>query len=183
MKESLAAIEQEIKFTQDANAGTRQYRTGYVAALESVAAFLGLQEGERSPRVTDSAAVKRLLSCVPLRFREDMDGHEEAKAAIPISTLEKESIEIALGVLRCDSDHADFLNWWLREYGRKVLSPEPNRRSPLFPDVPAPTTEAELDLLEAELDRFAVLTSDRYGRVHEGITAFCHHRLDSERTS
>ena len=48
-----------------------------------------------------------------------------------ITKQEKEALGLALGVLRSDSDYADFLGSWLQDYGRKVLSPNPPE--PLLP--------------------------------------------------
>ena len=71
----------------------------------------------------------------------------------PMTSQEKELLELALGVLRSDQEHADFLNFWLTEYGRPLLSGQP-----LEPLLPAPETEEELDELEAEFNsRFGLL--------------------------
>jgi hypothetical protein len=51
-----------------------------------------------------------------------------------LTSLEKEKLDIALGVLRSASEYAEFLSWWLQEYGKKILSPNPP--SPLMPDEP-----------------------------------------------
>jgi hypothetical protein len=42
-----------------------------------------------------------------------------------ITHTAKKMLEIALGVLRSGTDHADFLNFWLCDYGSRVLSPNP----------------------------------------------------------
>jgi hypothetical protein len=59
-----------------------------------------------------------------------------------LSTLERKALEIALGVLRSDTDYGDFLNSWLQDYGRKILSPNPP--APLLPDM---SIEEETGLL------------------------------------
>jgi hypothetical protein len=43
----------------------------------------------------------------------------------PITEAEKEKLRIALGVLRSGTDYADFLQFWLSDYGMRVLSPNP----------------------------------------------------------
>ena len=43
----------------------------------------------------------------------------------PITEAEIEKLRIALGVLRSGTDYADFLQFWLLDYGLKVLSPNP----------------------------------------------------------
>lgn len=43
----------------------------------------------------------------------------------PITEAEKEQLRIALGVLRSGTDYADFLQFWLLDYGLKVLSRNP----------------------------------------------------------
>lgn len=45
---------------------------------------------------------------------------------------EKQALEIALGVLRSDTDYADFLSSWLEDYGRPLLSSKPP--VPLLPE-------------------------------------------------
>ena len=42
-----------------------------------------------------------------------------------MTSLERKALQIALGVLRSNTDYADFLNFWLQDYGRQVLSPNP----------------------------------------------------------
>jgi hypothetical protein len=39
-----------------------------------------------------------------------------------VSECERRLLEIALGVLRSDTDWADFLCSWLNDYGRQVIS-------------------------------------------------------------
>jgi hypothetical protein len=52
-----------------------------------------------------------------------------------VTSLERNALQIALGVLRSDTDYGDFLNFWLQDYGRQVLSPNPP--SPLLPELSA----------------------------------------------
>jgi len=52
-----------------------------------------------------------------------------------VTSLERKALQIALGVLRSDTDHGDFLNFWLQDYGRQVLSPNPP--PPLLPELSA----------------------------------------------
>ena len=40
---------------------------------------------------------------------------------------EKATLQTALAVLRTGTDHADFLGYWLKEFGLHVLSPNPPR--------------------------------------------------------
>ena len=52
-----------------------------------------------------------------------------------MTSLERKALQIALGVLRSNTDYADFLNFWLQDYGRQVLSPSPP--PPLLPELSA----------------------------------------------
>jgi hypothetical protein len=52
-----------------------------------------------------------------------------------VTSLERNALQIALGVLRSDTDYGDFLNFWLQDYGRQVLSPNPP--PPLLPELSA----------------------------------------------
>jgi hypothetical protein len=51
----------------------------------------------------------------------------------PLTRQEQEQLRIALGVLRSGTDYADFLNSWLEDYGRQILSPNPP--PPLIPEL------------------------------------------------
>jgi hypothetical protein len=42
-----------------------------------------------------------------------------------ITDSEREKLKIALAVLRTGTDYADFLQWWLLDYGIRILSPNP----------------------------------------------------------
>jgi hypothetical protein len=141
MKLAIAAIEEEMKYVNDSEDGAKQYRKGYIEALEIVAQFLNVHEsGEALYRIT-RPAVGRLLSFASLPLREGLlcGGQGEFHLAETLTIFEKEALQIALGVLRSDSDYGDFLNSWLRSYGVQVLSPYPP--SPLLP-----CSDAELDL-------------------------------------
>ncbi len=61
---------------------------------------------------------------------------------VPMTILEKESLQITLGVLRSNTDHPDFLSSWLQDYGRQILSPNPP--PPLLPEM---SVEEELALM------------------------------------
>ena len=61
MKTIIAAIEQETKYVEDSLEGDRQYRKGYVQALEAVSAFLIGQSGGWSSDA-DNPAVQRLFA-------------------------------------------------------------------------------------------------------------------------
>jgi hypothetical protein len=52
-----------------------------------------------------------------------------------LTSLERKALQIALSVLRSGTDYGDFLNFWLQDYGRQVLSPNPP--PPLLPDLSA----------------------------------------------
>ena len=56
---------------------------------------------------------------------------------------ERQNLEIALGVLRSNTEWADFLGSWLTDYGQRVLSCE---LAPLMPDDldEPPVTDAPL---------------------------------------
>jgi hypothetical protein len=51
----------------------------------------------------------------------------------PLTRQEQEQLRIALGVLRSGTDYADFLTFWLEDYGQPVLSPNPP--PPLLPEL------------------------------------------------
>ena len=44
---------------------------------------------------------------------------------IEITKPEQEILEVALKVLRSGTDYADFLQWWLLEFGVQVISSNP----------------------------------------------------------
>ena len=54
-----------------------------------------------------------------------------------VSECERKLLEIALGVLRSDTDWADFLCSWLNDYGQQVIS---HKLPPLIND---PVDESE----------------------------------------
>lgn len=70
----------------------------------------------------------------------EMQSVEELKD-LSLTTLECACLEIALAVLRSDTDYGDFLNYWLHEYGKRVVSPTPP--PPLLPEI---SVEEELSL-------------------------------------
>jgi hypothetical protein len=147
MKQAITAIEQEAKYINDLEEGAQQYRKGYIKALEVVAEFLNVYESGAALHPTTCPGVERLLSFTSLPLREVLlsRGQREFYLNERLTMSEKEALEIGLGVLRSDTDCGDFLNSWLRSYGAQVLSPDPP--SPLVPH-----SEAELDLLDAELE-------------------------------
>jgi hypothetical protein len=134
MKQVITAIEQEWKHINDSENGAEQYWKGYVRALEAVEEFLNIQEGGRIPSRTSCPAVQRLLSFGSLQPGEGIACRRRRRFELgqALTVLEREALEIALGVLRSDTDYGDFLNSWLRSYGAQVLSPNPP--SPLMPD-------------------------------------------------
>ena len=94
-----AALEQEAKFMQDSLEGDRQYRRGYVHALEAAAAFLLSQSGDWSSNA-ENRTVQRLASfagrsseAIPL-WGERLESSQDRSAA------EQQEIEIARAVLR-----------------------------------------------------------------------------------
>jgi hypothetical protein len=149
MRQAIAAIEQEMKYINESENGAEQYRKGYVRALEIVAEFLNLHESGRALYRTNCPGVDRLLSFAspPAREVSSCGAYRQFRLAETLTVSEKEALEIALGVLRSNTDYGDFLTSWLRSYGAQILSGDPP--SPLLPP-----SDAELDLLEAELRRF-----------------------------
>jgi len=140
MKQVIAAIEQEWKCISDSENGAEQYWKGYVRALKVLGEFLNIQEPGPALSRTNCPAVQRLLSFGSLQPGEGSacSRRRGFELGHTLTVLEREAIEIALGVLRSDTDYGDFLNSWLRSYGAQVLSPDPP--SPLMPD-----SEAKLD--------------------------------------
>lgn len=63
------------------------------------------------------------------------------------------AIRIAADVLCSGDERADFLKWWLDTYGTQPLSSSRDAWCPIFPDYSAPTSEAELDWLDAKFNR------------------------------
>jgi hypothetical protein len=67
---------------------------------------------------------------------------EKATLELPaVNPFEAKALQIALGVLRSNTDYGGFLNAWLHDYGQRVLSDDPPE--PLLPEV---STEEELAL-------------------------------------
>ena len=152
MKTIMTAIEQETKYVEDSLEGDRQYRKGYVQALEAVSAFLIGQSGGWSSDA-DNPAVQRLFAFAALQSEAMPIWGKQLDLPETMTPSEQQALEIALAVLRSpDYESSDFLNWWLHHYGMKAISPDEPSCCAIFPDRPAPTTEAELELLEAELD-------------------------------
>lgn len=150
MNRIIAAIEQETKYVKDLE-GNRQYRKGYVQALEAVSVFLIGQSGGWSSDA-DNPAVQRLFAFLALHSEAMPIWGKQLDLPETMTPSEQQALEIALAVLRSPDEASDFLNWWLHNYGVKAVSPEEPSCCPIFPDRPAPTTEAELELLDAELD-------------------------------
>jgi hypothetical protein len=99
---------------------------------------------QRSPEKwgTDGGAAKVNKPATIERCRKGSLGMKSVDFFDSLSTLERKALEIALGVLRSDTDYGDFLNSWLQDYGRKILSPNPP--APLLPDM---SMEEEIGLL------------------------------------
>jgi hypothetical protein len=142
------AIEQEMKYIADSEDGSRQFRKGYLRALEIVTEFLDSQKPDSVVPRVPNAAVGRLLSVVEER-PEDVHPQLAATAIddkesldLPaVNPLEAKVLQIALGVIRSGTDYGDFLNAWLHDYGQRVLSHDPP--DPLLPEI---STEEELAL-------------------------------------
>ena len=75
----------------------------------------------------------RVVQAQPAEDRETTESGDVDLSTV--TSLEREALQIALGVLRSDSDYGDFLNFWLQDYGRQVLSPNP--LPPLLPELSA----------------------------------------------
>ena len=145
---AICAIEQEMKFVDDSEEGSRQYRKGYLRALKIVREFLDCQKPDSTLLPTPSASeVGRLLSAAeePERLHEQLAATSvDEKESLDLSAanpLEAKVLQIALGVLRSNTDYADFLNFWLHDYGQRVLSDDPP--DSLLPEI---STEEELAL-------------------------------------
>lgn len=166
MRDMISAIEQEAKYMQKSKDGTNQYRRGYVHALQAVSEFL-MVRSEQSAHDSQNPAVERLVAFVALKRNP---GSDHALLARTDSGIQRDPLEIAAEVLRRSDENADFLNWWLDTYGRQARPSAGYVACPIFPDYPAPTTEAELDLLEDKFNR-------RYPEVQraedtEGVAAY-----------
>ena len=121
------------------------YRAGYLDALKTFAKFL---DAHAKKRQIDSGLMKGSLSALRLAL-----GAGIASQCDRLSPRAKQFFETAAEIIGHNSGDPEFVDWWLREYGFRMLSSDSDESSPLFPDRPAPRTEAELDLLEFELDR------------------------------
>lgn len=142
------AIEQEMKYIGDSEERCRQYRKGYLRALELVREFLDCHKPDSVLPRTPSSSVGQLRSAV-----EERPGDVRSQlAAIAVDTKENldlsavnpwevKALQVALGVLRSGTDYGDFLNAWLHDYGQRVLSHDPP--DPLLPEI---STEEELAL-------------------------------------
>jgi len=87
----------------------------------------------RPKKNSRSRKQSRVVRARPAKVCEASKSH-----SLDLSTvtgLEKKALQIALGVLRSGSDYGDFLNFWLQDYGRQVLSPYPP--PPLLPELSA----------------------------------------------
>jgi hypothetical protein len=78
----------------------------------------------RAPRVAQGQSVEDRSTC----DNGDLD-------LSAMTSLERKVLQIALGVLRSNTDYGDFLNFWLQDYGRQILSPNPP--PPLLPELSA----------------------------------------------
>ena len=79
----------------------------------------------------------------------------------PITEAEMERLRVALGVLRSGTDYADFLQFWLSDYGLRILSTNPP--PPLLEAWPADETR---DLIVFERgDSFCRRRRGRYSRL------------------
>jgi hypothetical protein len=79
---------------------------------------------QRAPRVSHAHPDENCGTC---------DSGDLERSAL--TSLERKALQIALGVLRSDTDYGDFLDFWLQDYGRQVLSPNPP--PPLLPELSA----------------------------------------------
>ena len=70
MELSVADIEREQKYIRDCDEGSRQYKRGYVRALECIAEVINNREGVQPPNRNRYPAVERLLSSISLRSKE-----------------------------------------------------------------------------------------------------------------
>lgn len=146
---AICAIEQEMKFIGNSEEGSRQYRKGYLRALKIVREFLNFQKPDSVLLRTPScSAVVRLLSALSQEQEVvhtklagiSIDETVNPDLSLP-NPLEAKALEIALQVLRSNTDYGDFLNFWLHDYGQRVLSSNPP--DTLLPEI---STEEELAL-------------------------------------
>lgn len=149
MKDTISAIEQEAKYMQKSKDGNKQYRRGYVHALQALSEFL-MVRSEQWAHDSQNPAVERLIAFVAL---ERNPGGDHVLLARTDSGIQRDPLEIAADVLRRSDENADFLKWWLDTYGCQALPSAGYAACAIFPDYPAPTTEAELDLLEHKFNR------------------------------
>jgi hypothetical protein len=137
---AICAIEQEMKYVGDSEEGSRQYRKGYFRALKIVREFLKFQKPDSVLLHKPScSAVARLLSAladepgVVHAQSAAVSIDEKASLDLPaVNPWEEEALQIALGVLRSNTDYGDFLGAWLHDYGQRVLSSDPPE--PLLPE-------------------------------------------------
>jgi hypothetical protein len=181
MKQVTAPIEQDRKYISDSENGSEPYRQGYVRALEAVKEFLKLEERSRTVSETRSPVLESSASFGPFqpRDRSVLRANTEFELAQTLTVLEKEALEIALGVLRSKSDYGDFLNSWLRSYGARVLSPDPP--SPLVPDSEAVLEDLHIDLEPVMESCTHLRTSTMKGQPSFGIIGLTRTELEQQR--
>jgi hypothetical protein len=135
----VTAIEQEMKFVSDSEEGSKQYRKGYVRALEVVAEFFRIATNVNRQTTPKDPAVLRLVelahtdngcfASAPCTAQTDglaMMGARTTFDGGELTTQEAGTLRLALVVLRSSNvDYSDFLNFWLSDYGAKILSPKP----------------------------------------------------------
>jgi len=78
------------------------------------------------------------------------DGDNNELVLEQLTVYERQIVNRTLLVLRGDPNCAEYLTWWLGEYGSGDASARA-RCCPILPDEAVPLTETELDLLDAQL--------------------------------
>jgi hypothetical protein len=183
MKQATAPIEQDRKCISDSENGSEPYWQGYVRALEAVKEFLKLQERSRTMSETRSPVVQppRSFGSFQPPDHSVLGANTEFELDQTLTVLEKEALEIALGVLRSKSDYGDFLNSWLRSYGARVLSADPP--CPLVPESEAILEDLHSDLQPVGQSGIQSRTSSMKGQPSFGIIGLTRTELEQQQRS
>ena len=143
----ISVIEQEVKFSNDSAEGSSQYRAGYVEGLEVIAEFVSVVMATDTVATASCPAVKRMLEFWAINNSQSISFSNDTPQDLPVTSdatacpldrnrnvidgqaineQEARILRMAVAVIRShNNDYADFLKFWLDEYGATALSPNP----------------------------------------------------------